>query len=140
MPMRAGWTVRAASPGWVSFGTPGSETEGGNLLRPTCVATAAGLPAPLPDDVVAWLLQRADLDADVVEDMQVDGRQGQLVTVGGDTLLWCTDPSSSGCFGSNRAYAVFPTPEGVIVVEGFGETPQRSIDNTRALAQTLTFD
>lgn len=139
IPVRAGWTIRSSSPGWVAFGPGASEFEGGNLIHATCVLTEAGLPTDLPDDIVGWLLQRKDLGAKVIEKLQVDGQPGQLVSIEAESLLWCTASSSSDCFVSNRAYGVFPTSKGVIVVEGFGQDTQATIANTRALATALKF-
>jgi hypothetical protein len=101
--------------------------------------TPEGLVEEVPADVVAWLLDRKDLDAKVVEELSVDGQRGVLVTVGQGHLLWCLGSSSADCFGSNRAYGVFPTSKGVVVVEGFGADERQVIDNTRSLASELDF-
>ena len=148
LPLRDEWTMRGSSAGWVAFGSGTSETQGGNLLRVTCVQSQDGQFAEVPDGVVGWLRQRPDLGARVVEQLAVDGRQGALVIIAERATVWCVAPSEMDCFGSGfalgsktlpSAYGVFPMTSGVLVVEGFGESEQQIIRNTRSLAMDLGF-
>ena len=148
LPLRDEWTMRDSSAGWVAFGPGTSETQGGNLFRVTCVQSEDGQFAEVPDGVVVWLRQRPDLGARVVEQLAVDGRQGALVVIAEPATIWCTAPSEMNCFGSGyvlgsktlpAAYGVFPMTGGVLVVEGFGESEQQIIRNTRSLAMDFGF-